>query len=193
MIDRITGRVVGKKGSSVIIETGGVGFRVYVPGSAQSGLHHGDVATLHVSLLFRNESMELYGFASPEDRDFFDLLKTVPSIGPKTAFRIIAEIGIEGIREAVINRNPVALQRIPGIGKKTAQRVLVELSEKMTTPERFDLSSPFTEDAEAALKQLGYSRDEIKEAIAGCDLSSITSAEELIRKALEHLGKKHGR
>lgn len=192
MIDQITGRVTAKNGSSIVVETGGIGFRIDVPASLQRSLSIGDEIRLYVSMLFRNESFELFGFSSEEDRDFFNLLRAIPSIGPKTAFRIVSEIGVQGIREAVANRNPVALQRIPGIGKKTAQRILVELSEKLSTLEGLETSSPVVEDTVAALKQLGYSRNEIEEAIAACDLSSIASAEELLAKALEQLGKKHG-
>lgn len=176
-----------------MVETGGVGLSIYVPEAVERTAQEGEVITLYLTMLFRNDSFELFGFASPEDRDFFNLLKTIPSIGPKTALKIISELGLSGIQEAVINKNPVAFQRISGVGKKTAQRILVELSEKMASLDGLEISSPLVDEARAALKQLGYSKEEVDDAIASCDLSQVNSTEELLRKALEYLGKKRGR
>lgn len=193
MIEQITGTVLRAKSGRIVVETGGVGLSIYVPEAVERTAQEGEVITLYLTMLFRNDSFELFGFASPEDRDFFNLLKTIPSIGPKTALKIISELGLSGIQEAVINKNPVAFQRISGVGKKTAQRILVELSEKMASLDGLEISSPLVDEARAALKQLGYSKEEVDDAIASCDLSQVNSTEELLRKALEYLGKKRGR
>lgn len=192
MIAALTGRIVFKGPAEVVVDVGGVGFRMLVPLSTYRALpDEGETARVLTHLHVKDDALELFAFATPEERTIFRELISVSGIGPKLGLAVLSGLSPEVFHRAVIDEDLGLLTSIKGIGRKTAQRMIVELKEKLSG---LDVSSigggaPGREevgDAVLALVSLGVGRAEARDAVieaereAGCDLS----IEELIRRAL---------
>jgi Holliday junction DNA helicase RuvA len=192
MIAALTGRIVFKGPAEVVMDVGGVGFRMLVPLSTFRALpDEGKTARVLTHLHVKDDALELFGFATPEERTIFRELISVSGIGPKLGLAVLSGLSPEVFHRAVIDEDLGLLTSIKGIGRKTAQRMIVELKEKLsgldvssiggTAPGREEVG-----DAVLALVSLGVGRAEARDAVieaereAGCDLS----IEELIRRAL---------
>jgi len=190
MIDSIAGEVVEVGADFAVIDTGGIAYRAFATGSALRELTQGHEALLYTHLIIREDSMQLYGFASREEREIFCQLLTVGQVGPKLALQILSALPLEELIEAVSTSDVVRLTGVKGVGKKTAERILVDLRDKIGTPgpKRDFLLSAGEETALRALTtKLGFSPREAREALQrlqGRDLPP----EELVRRALEILG-----
>ncbi|MGI6558606.1 MAG: Holliday junction branch migration protein RuvA [Limnochordia bacterium] len=192
MIDRLRGVVIDKGVDYLVLEVGGIGFRVQVPSFVWEQIIIGEEVALHTYLHVRDDAWTLYGFLTKEDLSLFMELIGVSGVGPRLGVKILSGTSPGQFRQAVVNGDVGALTLIPGIGKKTAQRIVLELGErlkKMGGAE--DLAVPADSpvaDALAALMALGYSRGEasaaLQQAVAeqGQD-----GAEEIVRRALRHL------
>jgi Holliday junction DNA helicase RuvA len=133
MIAQLTG-VVGQLGpTSAIIEVGGFGIQAVCSPNTVAGLRPGHQATLATSLVVREDSLTLYGFASADEREFFELLLTAAGVGPKLAQTALAVLTPEELRRAIATENLVQLCKVPGIGRKGAQRIVIELKDKINT------------------------------------------------------------
>jgi Holliday junction DNA helicase RuvA len=133
MIAQLTG-VVGQLGpTSAIIEVGGFGIQAVCSPNTVAGLRPGQRATLATSLVVREDSLTLYGFASADEREFFELLLTAAGVGPKLAQTALAVLTPEELRRAIATENLVQLCKVPGIGRKGAQRIIIELKDKIST------------------------------------------------------------
>jgi holliday junction DNA helicase RuvA len=133
MIAQLTG-VVGQLGpTSAIIEVGGFGIQAVCSPNTVAGLRLGQRATLATSLVVREDSLTLYGFASADEREFFELLLTAAGVGPKLAQTALAVLTPEELRRAIATENLVQLCKVPGIGRKGAQRIVIELKDKINT------------------------------------------------------------
>jgi Holliday junction DNA helicase RuvA len=133
MIAQLTG-VVGQLGpTSAIIEVGGFGVQAVCSPNTVAGLRPGQRATLATSLVVREDSLTLYGFASADEREFFELLLTAAGVGPKLAQTALAVLTPEELRRAIATENLVQLCKVPGIGRKGAQRIVIELKDKINT------------------------------------------------------------
>jgi Holliday junction DNA helicase RuvA len=192
MIAELTGKLVFKGPAEIIIDVGGVGFRMLVPLSTFRVLpDEGETAHVLTHLHVKEDALDLFGFATPAERTIFRELISVSGIGPKLGLAVLSGLSPEIFHRAVIEEDLGLLTSIKGIGKKTAQRMIVELKEKLSGVDVSSIggAAPAREesgDAVLALVSLGVGRVEARDAVleaqrdAGCDLS----IEELIKRAL---------
>lgn len=194
MIASIKGKIIGKSlSSTIIVETsGGVGYEVYVTTGMIARVAVGVELTLSTFLAVRETAFELYGFGSTDERELFLKLVSVSGIGPKTAMHIL-ELGEVSEIAVAIGRGDVAyLTRVSGIGKKTAERAVVELKSKMVawgSAGGAVFGAGALGDAADALESLGYSQDEIREALQNIKDKEVDSGR-IVKEALKMLGKK---
>jgi Holliday junction DNA helicase RuvA len=190
MIALLTGKIVGMKGTSVIIDVHGVGYRVMVSAYALGKLAGEGEVTLHIHTHVREDQFALFGFLDEDELKMFELLISVSGVGPKMALGILSIADANTIRAAVVERDATILTRISGVGKKTAEKIIVELQNKVSSAEvtgRESISSD--QDAVEGLMSLGYSATQAREALKGVP-PDIQKPGERIRHALKRLGKK---
>jgi holliday junction DNA helicase RuvA len=186
MIALISGRVAVRRPDHVIVDCGGVGYRLAV---SSETLRHvpatGNEVSLHTHLVVRDDALALYGFSSENERDLFLMLLGVQTVGPKMAIAVLSGAPPRELLAAVA-AGDVSRLRAPGVGKRTAERIIVELREKVGATAAVDEISVARSDdprvlAREALVGLGYGADEIDTLLAGADGAS---PEELISHAL---------
>jgi holliday junction DNA helicase RuvA len=131
MIAQLTGVVTQVGPTSAVIEVGGLGVQAVCSPNTVAGLRLGERATLATSLVVREDSLTLYGFASSDEREFFELLLTATGVGPKLAQASLAVLSPDELRRAIATENLVQLCKVPGIGRKGAQRIVIELKDKI--------------------------------------------------------------
>jgi len=177
---------------SLVVEVGGVGFKVNVPASVFDELDGvGRTAFLHTCLIVREDALTLYGFSNPEQRSLFELLLTVQGVGPRLALAVLSSLSPEVLRHAVVNEQAEMFSRVRGVGKKTAEKIVFTLKDKLGA-EMGGLAAitPVSEvDTEvmAALTTLGYSLVEAQAALQSIPKeASKTDVEERIRLALQY-------
>lgn len=188
MIALLSGMLVRKDPNEVVVETGGVGYQVFVPVSTLADLPGLDEAvTLHIHHYVREDLVALYGFLTTAERRLFGQLLGVSGIGPKVAMAILSLASPADIRSAITGSDVAFLASVPGIGKKTAERVVVDLRDKleMVTTEGKGTGN---DDVVEALVGLGYSRAEARKAVSAV-ADQNTEAEELLKAALQQLAK----
>ncbi|NCT90898.1 Holliday junction branch migration protein RuvA [Cellulomonas sp. APG4] len=134
MIASLRGRVLQVRLDAAVVEVGGVGLLAYATPATLAGLRTGHEADLATSLVVREESITLYGFADADERDVFETLQTVSGVGPRLALAMLAVHTPDGLRRAVLDEDLAALQRVPGIGRKGAQRIVLELGDRLGAP-----------------------------------------------------------
>ena len=134
MIAFVAGRVAGIGPDGAVIEVGGVGLHVQCTSVTLAGLRLGEQAHLPTSLLVREDSLTLYGFADDDERQVFDLLLSVSGIGPRIAQAMLTVHDPEALRRAVATEDLTALMKVPGIGRKGAQRLVLELKDRLGPP-----------------------------------------------------------
>ncbi len=187
MISLVSGAVAVRRSDHVVVDCGGVGYRLAV--SAETLRHVpgvGDRVLLHAHLVVRDDSLSLYGFATEDERDLFLMLLGVQSVGPKVALAILSGAPPRQLLAAVAAGDVARLQAAPGVGKRTAERIVVELREKVGAALPDDgIGAARHEEpalvAREALAELGYAPAEIDQLLAGTDGAT---AEELIANAL---------
>ena len=173
MIAQLTGVVAQVGPTSAVIEVGGFGVQAVCSPNTVAGLRTGHRATLATSLVVREDSLTLYGFASADEREFFELLLTATGVGPKLAQAALAVLSPDELRKAIATENLVQLCKVPGIGRKGAQRIVIELKDKINAVGLTDDPVPTTGRPAAwrgqlnqGLQGLGWSA---KDAEAACD------------------------
>jgi len=176
----------------VLVDVGGVGYRVSVPSSTLAALGAtGSEVFLHVHTHVREDAIVLYGFAHADERRCFEALLGAHGIGPALAVAILSALSPASLSTAVLEDDVDTLCLVPGVGKKTAARLLLELKARLdlpsldggrTTPAP---AGPARTEARAALAELGYAPDEIARALEGADAAA--PVEELVRAALREL------
>lgn len=134
MIAFVRGQVASVTGTEVVIDVGGVGLAVHCTPATTAGARVGEEATFAASLVVREDSLTLYGFADPDERSVFELLQTASGVGPRLAQAMLAVHSPDELRRAVATEDLVALTQVPGIGKKGAQRIVIELKDKLGVP-----------------------------------------------------------
>jgi len=196
MIASIKGQVQLSKDNWIIIETNGIGYKVFVPGSVSNLAHVGEAVSLYIYHHITDSSQALYGFHTFEEQEFFELLLSISGIGPKVALSVLNSASLEEIREAVISDNPAILTNISGIGSKTAQRIVLELKNKIKIGDirpigtkSIDLGSSANMDVYEALTRLGYNAVEARAAIKMIP-DGIKDAEKKLKEALKNLGRR---
>lgn len=187
MIAKLHGIVDDITLTSLIVDVAGVGYRVHATGGLLAQIRTQQPITLYIHHVVRETASDLYGFASKEELDFFELLLTVSGIGPKSALSILNTASIATIREGVRAGDPAQLSKVSGIGKKNAEKIVLELKDKLGTLQYSDTThTSGSGDAIEALTALGYSLQEARDAIKKIDDTSL-STEALIKQALKYL------
>jgi len=134
MIAHLAGTVAGISPDGAVIDVGGVGMRVLCTPDTIASLKPGQPARVATTLIVREDSLTLFGFGSEDERDVFDILLTVNSVGPRLALAMLAVHSPDALRRAVATQDVKALTVVPGIGTKTAQRIMLELGGKLGDP-----------------------------------------------------------
>jgi Holliday junction DNA helicase RuvA len=192
MIAELTGKLVFRGPAEIVVDVGGVGFRMLVPLSTFRVLPgEGERVRVLTHLHVKDDALDLFAFATPEERTIFCELISISGIGPKLGLAVLSGLSPEVFHRAVIEEDLGLLTSIKGIGKKTAQRMIVELKEKLSG---LDVSSigggeaarEEAGDAVLALVSLGVGRAEAREAVVAAtrDAGGDLSIEELIKRAL---------
>ena len=134
MIAFVRGRVAGLSLSSAVVEIGGVGLEVMCTPGTLAGLRTGQEATLPTSMVVREDSLTLFGFADDDEKQTFELVQTASGVGPKLAQAMVACLTPDDLRRAVAADDVKTLTRVPGIGQKGAQRIILELKDRIGPP-----------------------------------------------------------
>ncbi len=192
MIARITGTLVVKRPEYVVVDVGGVGYRLFLSLNSFYQLPELDsTLTLHVHTLVRDDAIHLYGFIDNDEKEAFLRLVGVSGVGPKVALSILSGLRPDELWLAVQSRDAQALTKAPGVGKKTAGRLLLELEGKLPEPGEPAAgpapATPLAEDAVSALINLGYPEAGARKAVgrAQAELEPGAGLEELLRRALK--------
>lgn len=131
MISFVRGTVASVGATQVVLDVGGIGLALHCTPTTTASLHTGATAEVPASLVVREDSLTLYGFADDDERAVFELLQTASGVGPRLALAMLAVHSPDDLRRAVATEDLVALTRVPGIGKKGAQRIVIELKDRL--------------------------------------------------------------
>ncbi len=188
MISRLTGILYRVDLSSLILDVRGVGYRVYISSDTRAGLHPrtGEQISLWTHLAVREDALDLYGFLEEDELRLFEMLISVSGIGPKSALAILSLASATLLRKAVAGGEISYLTKVSGIGKKTAEKIMLELRDKIG--ESPETSEELKGDADVveALKSLGYSHSEARDAVRGLN-DTVSGTSERIKEALKKL------
>ncbi|MEX0917420.1 MAG: Holliday junction branch migration protein RuvA [Candidatus Paceibacterota bacterium] len=190
MIAELEGVVLRKYKDSVVLSVGGVGYLVHTPLDVVAPLKESEVTHLFTHLAIREHAHDLYGFRSEEERNFFELLIGISGIGPRSALAILNLADVETLRSAASSGDTAYLTKVSGIGKKNAEKIVLELRDKIGALETDSIQHLQKEEADAfeALRSLGYSLSEIREALKQIPEGAETTNER-VREALKILGR----
>ncbi|NBE51481.1 Holliday junction branch migration protein RuvA [Streptomyces boluensis] len=173
MIAFVSGPVAALAPDTAVVEVGGIGMAVQCTPTTLSGLRVGQQAKLATSLVVREDSLTLYGFADDDERQTFELLQTASGVGPRLAQAMLAVHSPDALRVAVATGDEKTLTAVPGIGKKGAQKLLLELKDRLGEPLGTGgpaigraVTAGWREQLHAALIGLGYATREADEAVA---------------------------
>jgi len=203
MIGKLTGRVDFVGPDHVVIDVGGVGYLVHCPSSTLSRLAVGSTVSLAIETKVSEEAIRLYGFLSPDEREWFRLLQTVQGVGARVGLSILSALKLQEIERAVVLGDKAAIGRAQGVGPKLATRIVTELKDKAPAlamqrsaeaGERIaglQAPRPAESDAISALVKLGYSPMAAGEAVAraGQSLGDASPLDALIRESLRQLAR----
>lgn len=201
MYEFLSGKIVRKDPTRLVLDVGGIGFELSIPLSTFHSLGKtGEEVKILTHFLVREDSHQFFGFKSDEERSLFRLLLSVTGIGPKMSLAILSGIGIPELRKAIIEGSIPTLTAVSGVGRKTAERLIVELREKILLLEsgpESDVSSTgvsdehLVEDSLQALISLGYKKPEARRAVqkvlAEKNKGTTLSLETLVRASLKYI------
>jgi holliday junction DNA helicase RuvA len=192
MIASVEGSVGAIAADSIVVEVAGIGYRVFVSPAVISSAAPGSKIKLHTFHLVRDDLQALYGFRTPEELGFFNLLLSVTGVGPKVALAITGSRPVADLQLAIIEGDQAMLTAIPGIGKRLAERVIFELKEKVAAAgvgASVSAVGGGEDDVVAALQALGYSLAEARDAAraAAVDPARPGNLEERVKAALRTL------
>ncbi len=198
MISYLKGSLEAKNIDSIVVEVGGVGYKVFMSRNSMDKIGElGEVVKVHTYMRVREDDISLYGFCSNEELKMFEQLISVSGVGAKSALTILSNITPSKFALAIISGDVGALKSLPGIGAKSAQRMILELKDKMKTEEAIQSADVITQyipennnarDAVEALQVLGYARKDIDIALSKIDTNSL-SVEDIIKQGLKYLGR----
>jgi Holliday junction DNA helicase RuvA len=192
MIARLEGIISHIDNKFLIIDVSGVGYKLHIASDSLSSSKLGDHTSFWVHTSVRENSIDLFGFKSINEMSFFELLLDVSGIGPRSALSILAIAPIDTLKRAIATGDTGYLNKVSGIGKKTAEKIIVELRDKLQDYKSDDATPSLLRDESdivEALKSLGYSQNEARDALKQVPPTTIgTNAR--IKEALQVLGKR---
>jgi Holliday junction DNA helicase RuvA len=188
MIASITGVVSNKEQQSLVVEAGGIGYKIFTTQALAASTRIGENIRLQTYLQVREDAMVLFGFAQKSELEFFEMLITVSGVGPKVALSILSAGNLDMIKDAIAAGDVAVFTKVGGVGRKTAEKIIVELKEKVgalgyATAGAASVSSDLLIQA---LEQLGYSNKEVREVLPKVKRDG--SVEDQLRQALRILG-----
>lgn len=195
MISWLQGTIKYKGSKSLTLDVGGVGYEIFVSQPVLEQLKVGAEKEFFCHLYVREDALNLYGFTSQDEKNFFELLISISGVGPKSALQALSIAKLSEIKKAILRDDPSLLRKVSGIGTKTAERIVVELKNKLKDlplgGEKIDLAA---NDAGAfdALQTLGYSAPEVRQALRQVP-QEIEDEDEIIKTALKLLGKNNNK
>lgn len=189
MISSIKGEVKDKDENSLVIEIGGIGFKVFTPKNVCTASNSGDPVNLFTFLVVREDNLALYGFETKEESELFQNLIKVNGIGPRIALAILSTLSVEKIYQAIVEEKPQLFDQVSGIGSKTSQKLVLMLRDKYKdfnqfafSPEKRDINTDLLD----ALTGLGYSVIESQTAIQTLPKDAPEDLGEQLRMALKY-------
>jgi Holliday junction DNA helicase RuvA len=200
VIAHLTG-VVRRAGSDfVVVDVGGVGYMVSVSTSTRQLMPpHGGPVELDIHTHVREDQLALYGFASSEELDMFEMLIQVDGVGPKVGLNILSAASLEVLKRAIVSEDPAPIRRATGVGQRTAAKVIIELKPRLDAVADLDAipraaalagDGVVPKAVESALRNLGFSPQEARVGIESVDWKSTPSTQEALAVALRALGRK---
>lgn len=198
MISFVRGRVAAVTLSSAVVDVGGVGIELMCTPATLATLRRDQEATLASSMVVREDSMTLFGFADEDEKGVFELAQTASGVGPKLAQAMLAVLSPDGIRTAIAGEDTKTLTKVPGIGQKGAQRIILELKDRIGPPVGSTPSAtpapaaaPWRAQVQQGLVGLGWSAKEADKAIetVAADAGDDPDVGALLRAALRTLSK----
>ncbi|GAA3831628.1 Holliday junction branch migration protein RuvA [Nocardioides panacisoli] len=198
MIAFVRGRVAALTLSSAVVEVGGVGLELMCTPGTLASLRTGQEANLPTSLVVREDSMTLFGFADDDERSMFELVQTASGVGPKLAQAMLAVLSPNGVRTAIATDDVKTLTKVPGIGQKGAQRIILELKDRVGaptgtagTPAASAAAAPWRDQVAQGLIGLGYNAKDADKAVesVAADAGDRPDVGALLRAALRTLSK----
>lgn len=195
MISKLRGKIWHIDEKCVILDVSGVGYKVSLTDTdlaelMNEGKDRSEIS-LWTHLSVKDDALDLYGFINKKELDFFGLLISISGIGPKKALGILSVAPVETLKKALRSRDTSYLTQVSGIGRKNAEKIVLELKDRFEAIEGSNDSISLREDSDAleAIKSLGYSSAEAREALQKVD-ASITKIGDRVKEALKNLGKK---
>ncbi len=188
MIGTLTGTISYKNERRLILEVGGVGYKVAATAGTLNQAKIGAILSLFTHLVVREDVLDLYGFTNQEELTFFELLIGISGIGPKSALAILSLAPPETLRRAVSSGNTEYLTQISGIGRKSAEKIILELRDKLDSLPEGDKVTTHETEAMEALRSLGYPLKDAREALREL-AKDHTDTSELVKAAIKRLGR----
>ncbi len=204
MIGYLKGEVAGIYEDRIVLEVGGIGYNIFMPGSSLDlidGL--GISIKVYTYLSVREDAMTLYGFLTKDDLDLYKMLITVNGIGPKGALALLSVMTAEDLKFAILSGDAKQIGKAPGVGPKTAQRVIIDLKDRIDTAAVFEQSvaeksetpapgeglGRVREEAAEALVALGYSQTDSYRAVRSVEADQNDDVETVLKRALSNISK----
>ena len=206
MIVQLTGTLLEVLPTRVVLDVGGVGFELGVSATTAAALPHVGEAgvTLLVRMVVREDAMELYGFATRDERALFDQLRAISGVGPRLALAVLSTFTPAALAQVVTAQDATRMAQVPGVGRKKASRLIVELSdvfsknaelrglvglsEPVGSPAPLSAVEPVGAEATEALLSMGFTPQEAELALEGHDEAGATTIEQVLAYALRRLG-----
>lgn len=184
MIAFLSGKIILSRSNYVILDTGGVGYKIY---SANTGAKEGTAGSFYIYEHIREECHDLYGFGEFDDLELFTKLISVNGVGPKAGISIMNVYDKGKITQAIITENSGLFQSVPGIGKKVAAKIILELKSKIAGLESDNVIQSMNDGDEVieAMSSLGYKKHEVAKIMSR--MPSLHSTEEKIKWCLQHI------
>lgn len=197
MIASVRGTVLRAGLDSVVVEVGGVGMLVHTTPRTAAGMRTGQSASLATSLVVREESLTLFGFADEDERSLFETVQTVSGVGPRLALAMLAVHSPAAVRAAVTTGDLVALTKVPGIGRKGAERIVLELRDRIGVPSEpvsvgdRPATAAWQAQVREALVGLGWTARQADDAVEAVTPMAVDGAtvSALLKAALQELGR----
>lgn len=191
MLARIKGKIEYAKDNFVIVEVGGLGYKIFLSTYAMGKVAGQERGEFFLHTYVREDTLALYGFLASEELEMFELLISISGIGPKAALSILSIATPKTIKTAILNNDASILTKVSGVGKKTAERVILELQNKVGGISADEQDEAMSDsDAIEALMAMGYSTSDARDALKLVS-SDITDIGKRVSAALKNLGKKN--